>query len=41
MTWVFPASSGEPEDSLQASEVTVRELSQVDVNVALGVHQVF
>jgi hypothetical protein len=36
---VFPACSGQPEDSPQDSQVTVGELSQVDVNVALGVHQ--
>ena len=41
MTVAFPASSGQPEDSPQASDVTVCELSQVDVDVALGVNQVF
>jgi hypothetical protein len=36
-----PARSGQPEDSSQASEIAVGELTQVDVNVAPGVHQIF
>ena len=41
LTLVSAACSGQPEDSPQASEIAVGQLSQVDVNIPLGVHQIF
>ena len=41
VTLILPATPGQPEDSPQAPEVTVGELSQADVNVALGIRQIF
>jgi len=38
---VCPAGSGQPEDGPQARQITERQLSQADVNVALAGSKIF